>query len=40
MKETKRKFEELKETDFILSIEQKGVGIKIGIDIASLAYKK
>lgn len=36
----KRKFEELKETDFILSIEQKGVDIKIGIDIASLAYKK
>lgn len=36
----KRKFEELTEADFILSIEQKGVDIKIGIDIASLAYKK
>ena len=31
---------DLTEKDFILSIEQKGVDIKIGIDIASLAYKK
>ena len=32
--------EDLKESDFELSIEQKGVDMKIGIDIASLAYKK
>lgn len=34
------KFEELTENDFELNIEQKGVDMKIGIDIASLAYKK
>ena len=36
----KRQFDNLNEDDFILSIEQKGVDIKIGVDIASLAYKK
>lgn len=30
----------LSETDFELNIEQKGVDMKIGIDIASLAYKR
>lgn len=34
------KFENLTEKDFILDIKQKGVDMKIGIDIASLAYKK
>ena len=34
------KFEDLTENDFELNIEQKGVDMKIGIDIASLAYKK
>lgn len=33
-------FKNLKEEDFVLSIEQKGVDIKIGVDISSLAYKK
>ena len=32
--------EALSDTDFVLNIEQKGVDMKIGIDIASLAYKK
>ena len=32
--------DELTESDFQLSIEQKGVDMKIGIDISSLAYKK
>lgn len=31
---------DLQETDFKLSIEQKGVDMKIGVDIASLSYKK
>ncbi|MBS4882036.1 MAG: NYN domain-containing protein [Peptoniphilus harei] len=31
---------ELQESDFQLNIRQKGVDMKIGIDIASLAYKK
>lgn len=31
---------DLKESDFELSLEQKGVDMKIGLDIASLAYKK
>lgn len=31
---------ELKETDYYLDVKQKGVDMKIGIDIASLAYKK
>ncbi len=35
----KIKIEDLSEQDFDLSIEQKGVDMKIGIDIASLAYK-
>lgn len=36
----KRQFSDLTEKDFTLAIEQKGVDIKIGVDIASLAYKK
>ena len=35
----KLQFDKLTEQDFTLSIEQKGVDMKIGIDIASLAYK-
>lgn len=31
---------DLKESDFILSVEQKGVDTRIGLDIASMAYKK
>jgi len=31
---------DLKEEDFVLSVQQKGVDIKIGVDIASLAYKR
>lgn len=34
------KLEDLKEEHFVLDIKQKGVDMKIGIDIASLAYKK
>lgn len=34
------KFEDIKEADFMLSVDQKGVDMKIGIDIASMAYKK
>ena len=30
----------LHENDFILKVEQKGVDMKIGVDISSLAYKK
>lgn len=30
----------MKEKDFCLEIDQKGVDMKIGLDIASLAYKK
>lgn len=36
----KLSFEDLKEEDFMLKVDQKGVDIKIGLDIASLAYKK
>ena len=36
----KRKVDELTEADFVTSIKQKGVDMKIGMDIASLAYKK
>lgn len=36
----KRKFSDLSEDDFQISLDQKGVDMKIGIDIASLAYKK
>lgn len=32
-------FSDLSESDFILKVEQKGVDMKIGLDIASLAYK-
>ncbi len=35
-----RAFDSLSEDDFILEVEQKGVDMKIGIDIASLAYKR
>ena len=31
---------DLKETDFAISFQQKGVDMRIGLDIASLAYKK
>lgn len=31
---------DLKESDFILSVEQKGVDMRIGLDIASMSYKK
>ena len=33
-------FDDLTENDFSINVEQKGVDMKIGIDIASLAYKK
>lgn len=33
-------FSDLKEQDFMLALDQKGVDMKIGIDIASLAFKK
>ena len=36
----KRTFESLTESDFIFNAQQKGVDMKIGIDIASLSYKK
>lgn len=36
----KRKVDDLDERDFVTSIKQKGVDMKIGMDIASLAYKK
>lgn len=36
----KIKFVDLTEKDFSINVEQKGVDMKIGIDIASLAYKK
>ena len=35
-----KRIEDLKESDFEIPVEQKGVDMKIGIDIASLAYKK
>ena len=35
----KRKIEDLTENDFIFNAQQKGVDMKIGLDIASLAYK-
>ena len=34
------KMEDLKESDFILNIQQKGVDMKIGVDISSMAYKQ
>lgn len=36
----KRTFHDLSENDFCLNIEQKGVDMKIGLDISSLAFKK
>ena len=36
----KRTIEDLTEDDFYVAFKQKGVDMKIGIDIASLAYKK
>jgi uncharacterized LabA/DUF88 family protein len=36
----KRKFEGLTDDDFYFELRQKGVDMKIGIDIASLAYKQ
>lgn len=35
----KLKFEDITEKDCVLNVEQKGVDMKIGLDIASLAYK-
>lgn len=35
-----KSFDDLCETDFVLSLDQKGVDMKIGLDIASLAFKK
>lgn len=34
------KMDNLKEKNFMISVDQKGVDMKIGLDIASLAYKK
>ncbi len=34
------KFEDISENDFALQVTQKGVDMKIGLDISSLAYKK
>lgn len=36
----KLKFEDLKEEHFVPDMKQKGVDMKIGVDIASLAYKR
>lgn len=33
-------FDSLAESDFMIQVEQKGVDMKIGLDIASLAYKR
>lgn len=33
-------FSDITENDFFINVEQKGVDMKIGLDIASLAYKK
>lgn len=35
-----RSFSSLVESDFMLNVDQKGVDMKIGLDIASIAYKK
>lgn len=35
-----KEFSELNEADFSLEVKQKGVDMRIGLDIASLAYKK
>lgn len=36
----KLELSDLKETDFMINVDQKGVDMKIGLDIASLSYKK
>lgn len=36
----KKQFDKLADDDFSLIIEQKGVDMKVGVDIASMAYKK
>lgn len=36
----KKKIEDIQENDFVLNLTQKGVDMQIGIDIASLSYKK
>lgn len=36
----KRKLSEISPNDFMIDVTQKGVDMKIGVDIASLAYKK
>ncbi len=36
----KLSFSDLTENDFMIQVEQKGVDMKIGLDIASLAYKR
>lgn len=36
----KKRIEDLTKNDFSILIDQKGVDMKIGLDIASLAYKK
>lgn len=36
----KRTLDSLEESDFVFNAQQKGVDMKIGVDIASLAYKK
>lgn len=36
----KIEFSDLAEQDFVINVDQKGVDMKIGIDIASLSYKK
>ncbi|URN84986.1 NYN domain-containing protein [Acetobacterium wieringae] len=33
-------FDELSEYDFVINVDQKGVDMKIGLDIASIAYKR
>ncbi len=33
-------FEDLTESDFMITVDQKGVDMKIGLDIASMSYKK
>lgn len=38
--EGKKKIEELVEDDFFYEVKQKGVDIRIGLDIAALAYKR
>lgn len=35
-----KKFEDLTESDLLLNVKQKGVDMRIGLDIASMAYKK